>query len=34
VLSLPGWMRDEGEDDIADLGLVSGSTDDEESDDE
>jgi hypothetical protein len=34
VLSLPGWMRDEGEDDIADLGLVSGSTDDDEETDE
>jgi hypothetical protein len=35
TLVLPGWVRDEGEDDIADLGLISGSADDdEESDDE
>lgn len=34
TLALPGWVRDDGEDDIADLGLISGSADDEESDDE
>lgn len=31
-LSLPGWMRDEADNDISDLGLIPG--DDEESDDE